>query len=97
MTIIRWIIGTTFLLFGGYMIVMNWGVFINNHVLKKKWTSAVPFVGGVAAAIGLACLPVAGLWRFSWVLLIIDWGSIPVVCVSLICHLKGSSTTNNDA
>lgn len=88
MTTVRWIFSVALLLFGSYMAVMNWAVFVNNHILKKKWTSAVPLVGGIAAAIGVICLPVNSSWKYAWIPLLVDWGSVPVIVVSLICNLK---------
>lgn len=98
MTTAKWIIGIAFLLFGSYIAAMNWAVFINNHILKKKWTSAVPLVGGITAGIGIACLPIFGIWRYAWIPLLIDWGSVPVIAVSLACHLKdrGQGTKKTD-
>lgn len=83
MKTLLWFLGLGFGVFGAYMIVMNGLVFANNHILKRKWTSAVPLVGGVAGMIGLICLPVEGLWKYCWVPLLIDWGSFPVMVVAL--------------
>lgn len=83
-----WIIGVILLVFSGYMIVMNWAVFVNNHVVKKKWTSAIPFVGGIAGMLGMICIPVNGLWKYCWLPILIDWGSVPVVVVALISRMR---------
>ena len=85
MTILLWTVSGLLLLFALYMVGMNWAVFVNNHVLKRKWTSAVPLVGGVAGALGILLLPVPGSWRFAWLPLVVDWGSVPVIVASLIC------------
>ena len=85
MTTVRWIVSVLLLLFALYMAGMNWAVFVNNHLLKRKWTSAVPLVGGVAGILGVLLLPVAGNWRFAWIPLIADWGSVPVIVASLVC------------
>lgn len=81
----RWIVSGLLLVFSLYMAGMNWAVFVNNYILKKKWTSAVPLLGGVAGVLGVLLLPIAGSWRFAWIPLIADWGSLPVIVVSLIC------------
>lgn len=88
MNVVFWILSSALLLFAGYAIVMNWAVFTNNYILKKKWSSAVPLVGGATGAIGLICLPLEGLWKFAWIPLVLDWGSIPVIVVSLICYIE---------
>lgn len=95
MTTFRWIIGIAFLLFGSYMTAMNWALFINNHILKRKWASAVPLVGGLASSIGLACLPISGIWRYAWIPFFIDWGSVPVIAISLIFSLKRLGTSKS--
>ena len=82
---IMWGFSIILLLFSLYMIGMNWAVFVNNHILKKKWASAVPFVGGIAGSLGLLLLPVSENWKYAWIPLLVDWGSIPVVFISLIC------------
>ncbi len=85
------------LLFGSYMAIMNWAVFVNNYVLKKQWTSAVPLIGGVAGAVGVLSLPIDGTWRYSWIPLLLDWGSIPVIMVSIICKcMPGKDHVNGN-
>jgi len=84
MTIALWLVSVLLLVFGVYMTAMNWAVFVNNYILRKKWVSAVPLVGGIAGAIGLGLLPIEGSWRYAWVPLVVDWGSAPVVVVSLL-------------
>ena len=108
----RLIIGVAFGMFGFYIVAMNWGVFVNNYILKRKWTSAVPLVGGGAVAVCMVCLPVEGnLWKYAWIPLFVDWGSIPVIVAAIICHsssaplegakdpkshLRGSNIENED-
>ncbi len=88
MNITRWVISVVILMFGIYMVAMNWAVFANNHILKKKWTSAVPLVGGMALAIGLLCIPIRSMWKYAWIPLFLDWGSFPVILTSLILKLR---------
>lgn len=90
----RLILGIGLLVFSVYMIFMNWAVFVNNHLLKRKWTSAVPVVGGFAGMVGMICLPVEGLWKYSWIPLVVDWGTIPVMVVSLVFLRKEKGGTH---
>jgi hypothetical protein len=76
MKIILWISSLFLIALSSYFIIMNWAVFFNNYVFKKRWTSAVPLVGGVLGAAGLALLPISN----------IDWGSLPVLIASLILY-----------
>ena len=55
---------------------MNWIIFFNG-IFKKRQSSWIPLMGGVFTAIGLASLPIKGLWKFWWLPLIIDWGCLP--------------------
>jgi hypothetical protein len=88
MTITLWIISLALITFAVYMAVMNWAVFFNNHILRKKWTSAVPLIGGLVGAIGIVLLPACGSWKYAWLPFILDWGSIPVIVVYLFSKLK---------
>ena len=80
---VRWIVAIAFLLISLSIVVGNWGIFVNNYILRKQWSSAIPFLGGIVGAVGVALLPIAGIWKFAWLPLVLDWGSIPVVVVSL--------------
>ena len=84
MELIQWIASGILVLISLYMTLMNWAVFFNNYIFKKKWTSAVPLIGGIAGALGCVILPTEGSWRFFWIPLLIDWGSLPVILVSLV-------------
>jgi hypothetical protein len=84
MHLIIWIISITLLVLCMYISVMNWGVFINNHILKRKWVSAIPLLGGCFGALGILVIPVDIGWQYSWIPLITDWGSLPMIIVTLI-------------
>ncbi|MBC2592657.1 hypothetical protein H5P28_00125 [Ruficoccus amylovorans] len=96
MDIIQWIASAVLLLFGGYIAVMNWAVFVNNHVLKKQWASAIPFIGGFVLTMGIVLLPITGSWKYAWIPLLLDWGSVPVVIASLACWLSQPGERNTD-
>jgi hypothetical protein len=61
MNLMLWVLGFLFLITGAFVMSMNWAIFVNNYILKKQWTSAVPFVGGVMVALGLVFLPIDNL------------------------------------
>jgi len=88
MTIALWIISIVLIIFGVYVSVMNWAVFVYNHIVKKEWTSAIPLVGGVFCALGIALLPVTGSWKYAWIPFLADWGSVPVILTSLFFNVK---------
>jgi hypothetical protein len=68
---------------------MNGLVFLNNYTFKKRWVSAIHFIGGISGAIGLTLLPVHDSWRYALVPAIIDWGCLPVLLVSLLLKIFG--------
>ena len=79
-----WILGIIFGLGGVYVIIMNWLVFVNNAILRKPWVSAVPLIGGVMAAISMVLLPVESLWKWAWICVVVDWGSLPLIVWSIV-------------
>jgi hypothetical protein len=83
MTNLYWVLASVLAVFGVYISVMNWRVFLNNHVFRKTWTSAVPLIGGLTTAAAVCVMPVAGSWKYAWIPLVADWGSLPAILVSL--------------
>jgi hypothetical protein len=49
----------------------------NYSVLLRRSGLIVPFVGGLAGAVAVALWPAAGLWKWCWIPLVIDYGSLP--------------------
>ncbi len=88
MEILAWILSVPMLLLATYLTYVNWSVFVNNYILKKPFVSAVTFGGGILGGLGLILLPIEGLWKWFWVPSCIDWGSFPVVIVSIIYAVK---------
>lgn len=89
MSIMLWTISSLLIALSIYLVVMNGMVFLNNYVFKKKWVSAIPIIGGISGAVGLTLVPIHDIWRFAFIPLIIDWGCLPVVLVSLFLKLFG--------
>jgi hypothetical protein len=90
-TVIAWIASILLLLLAAYISIMNWYTFVNNCILKKPFVSAVPFGCGLFGALGIVLLPIEGSWIWLWVPSVIDWGSFPIVIVSIICAIKRKS------
>ena len=88
LSLVLWFIAGLLGLFGSYVITMNWLVFVNNHVLHKKWTSAIPVIGGLSLGLAVLLIPLHRTWLFCWLPLLLDWGAIPIILVSMIVHLK---------
>jgi len=88
---LAWIVSILLIIVGAYVSIMNWAVFVNNHILKRQWTSAVPFVGGVCAGIGMLLLPIPNVWKLAWLPLLLDWGSLPVIVAAVLESKKRNS------
>ena len=88
LTVLAWILSLPLLLLAAYLTFVNWSVFLSNYVYRKPFVSAVTFGGGICGAIGIILLPIQGAWMWCWIPCFLDWGSFPVIIVSLICALK---------
>jgi hypothetical protein len=89
--ILRWIPGGATLALGGFIALGNW-VTLVGIIVAKRSSSFVPFIGGVLAAIGMLLLPVADLWKWAWIPLIADFGTLPMwiwtLCASRLDKAK---------
>jgi hypothetical protein len=63
---------------------MNASIFWSAFVRRRKSPSWIPIIGGLCGAISLAIVPLPGAKWWWWLPLILDWGSIPGILVSLI-------------
>lgn len=85
--IILWILGVVSLALCLWSVLGNlWIVFAGVFLNKKE--SLLPFVGGIAGAIGLLLMPVNHLRRFWWVPLVIDLGCGPMLVAVLIDQVR---------
>jgi len=50
--------------------------------------SFVPFVGGVAGALACLVTPVAGLARWAWLPLLVDFGSVPLLVITAVAMVR---------
>jgi hypothetical protein len=83
-----WLLSVALLLVGGFVIIMNWTI-VFYALFKKKYSSWAPLVGGVLAAVGLAILPMAGVAKYWYVPLIIDYGCLPGMAHTAWFYLTG--------
>lgn len=76
---IRWILSILILLAFLDGMLRHWLLFWYTVVKKTATGSAVPFcIIGLIGCLGVALLPVPGAWRFAWIPLVLDWGSLPM-------------------
>jgi uncharacterized membrane protein len=87
-SILLWVGSALLLAFGGYIVAMNWLVFINNHILYRQWSSAIPLMGAIAISIALFLIPLPNLWKYSWLPFFIDWGSFPVIVAAIVLRFR---------
>ncbi|MDA7521686.1 hypothetical protein N8606_01760 [Akkermansiaceae bacterium] len=92
--IIRWILGGAAVVFGAFVSVGNWITLIGVLVTKGS-SSFVPLVGGVLAAIGLLILPIDCIWKWAWVPLVTDFGTIPLWTWAGIASLFNKANQSN--
>jgi uncharacterized membrane protein len=82
------VLAVTLLIIGGVMIVFNAINFWATVVRKRESPSVLPVFGGIMAAIGIAILPVEGVWKWAWIPLLLDWGGLPVYLAALFGYNK---------
>lgn len=84
----QWTTAVTLIVAGAVFILFNAVIFVQTVVRDKEAPSAAPIVGGVFAAAGIALLPIAGIWKWAWVPLLIDWGGLPLLFFFLVTRLR---------
>ena len=78
----------TLLLIGGAFITFNAWIFWRAVILKGDAPAVAPIFGGIFAGVGIALLPVTGIWKWAWIALLIDWGGLPMFVASWIASRR---------
>jgi hypothetical protein len=73
MVILRWVVFSFLMFFGGWAIVANWVI-----PFRKGGGSLIPLVGGSLVAVAFAVVPVDVLNSLWWVPLFVDLGCVPL-------------------
>ncbi len=92
-TVLWWTADIMIGILGIYIITMNWYVFCNNYLLRNKWISAIPLIGAFLAMAFLFFCPFKWLNSFFWLPWIIDWGSLPLLLVSIFIAARNQKST----
>ena len=87
MIVARWLAGGALIALAAWIIALNWVVFWRIHIQKRKAPSWIPLVGGVLGVAGLLVLPSGNKSYYAWMLLLVDYGSIPGIAYSLTWNL----------
>lgn len=85
--VIFWTFGIGLLLIGSLLTFANY-VILYVQLFRKRTSSFAPLLGGLFICGGMLLLPIAGLWRFAWIGLLIDFGCAPLMTMTLWCHLR---------
>jgi hypothetical protein len=81
---LRWVIAALLFALFIWLATMNAMVFWNTFIHRKKTSSWIPIIGGIFGMLSLIIVPIASAKRWWWLPLVVDWGSIPGILVSII-------------
>ena len=63
-----------FIAVGSFVLFANFIIFVNNIIPGRKWSSAVPFFGGIFLAFGILVIPFSLIIKyFWWVAFLLDY------------------------
>lgn len=89
MNTIRWISAILFGVVALWLIALNWRVFWHRHVKQLPNVSSwIPLLGGVVGGAAILLVPIPGCYRWCWVPLLADWGSIPGITYAVFWNLR---------
>lgn len=87
MDYIRWVLASVLLFMALWVGLANWYIVFTAYFRKKPTGSWSPLLSGVCGAVGLLLLPVEGVKHLAWMPLLLDWGSLPGITVTIVQHL----------
>lgn len=69
---------------------INNGIILLNQIKKRSGPSVAPFIGGVTGAIIVLLFFQKKYWGMIFIPLLLDYGSIPIICKFLYLFIKDS-------
>jgi hypothetical protein len=78
MLVLRWSAAAVLAAVGGWVIAVNW------MIVLRLGGSLVPLVGGLLVALAVALVPWEGLRGWWWVPLVVDWGCMPMLVLTVV-------------
>jgi hypothetical protein len=75
---VLWFIAGVLLLLATIVILGNAEVVVSRMV-QKKFSSRMPFFGGICGVLGILAMPLKGSAKWCWIPLIADLGSAPML------------------
>jgi hypothetical protein len=82
----RLIVGGLLGVISCWVITLNWSVFAQGYLLRRKTSSWIPLIGGVAGVATFLVLPIDDIHKYWWLPLLADWGCIPGLLHALLFH-----------
>lgn len=62
-------------------------VVLFRSLFGKAPSSGIPWIGGILGLIALVVCPLPFAWRWCWVPIVIDWGSLPGTLAGVVSAL----------
>ena len=84
--------GVSLLIAGGVMMAFNAMIFWTKMIRKGDGPAVAPIFGGILAGVGIAILPVDGIWKWAWIPLLLDWGGLPMLLAAWYRHIRNQTT-----
>jgi len=75
--IVQWICAVLFIALFLLLACINGYIFFCSLTGRKLPGSPTMLVGGIAGCIGLIIMPLEGSWKWAWLPLFLDYGTIP--------------------
>ncbi len=89
----RWILGIMAVCAFLYIAAGNLYLLYLNRV-KAQRHSLIPLVGGVLGALGLLSIPAQHASEYWWIPLILDFGALPLVVITILWFIYRSILKN---
>jgi hypothetical protein len=86
-TILRWVLSIVFGSVFFWVGILNAGVFWKGVVLRQSTPSFIPLLAGLCGMVAVLIVPLTGVNRWWWIPLLLDWGSLPGILVSVVYYL----------
>lgn len=87
MQVVAWIAAILLIVFGLWLILLNWLVFYRSFIQRRPSPSWMPLLGGLLLCAGFLIIPGNQYRSLWWLAFIIDWGSAPGISHAIIWHL----------
>ena len=84
MNTLWWLISLVLLALFFWVAGMNAALFWQGVVRRRKTSSVIPLIGGIFGVLALLSMPIQGVRWHWWLPLLLDWGGLPVILLSVL-------------